>query len=596
MTGSEERSLTIGIKHTHNMNKNFRHKFLAGAMLFGFIFAGSSCEDKDVIRVTAETPNADKTLYEVIENDHELTGFVEILDSCGRHCADSLFNQSRVYTVWAPVNSSLDVELASGRTIKDSILSEIAAGNRDVVFHSFVKAHIANYPIAANGTLDEDNIVLLLNNKNAVFTGDYKNGYTFSGIKLDRDNTNIRVKNGILHKIVGPSEYKYSIWEYMKIAKGDNWSIDSVAQYLYHYNVTEFNEGASLPGPPNESGERTFIDSVFTTSNIWLDPWRGVGNINNEDSTYIVYIPSDKLWKNMVEKAEAHFNWDRGFSSDSILTEERDSLQRYYARLHNLKYMTYSVPEQRHVAVDSRDSLMPAYRGGKRRLFAQAELDNPSNIVFEKELSNGTFKVVDAMPYNQIDLWHDTIFIEAENQAWWNWEDDDDIPSGVGTAQAYKNQLNKDYALIGAEVSGSAYFNYLSGGKKATAYFKLPKMLAANYKLAIVFVPKNITNDLIDKATMYPTHITVKIKQEKSVLNGGGNHTMLNIAKKDSIKTNQFKMDTIFLPLEKAPKFSEFYEGDKEDYHIELEIESVKGDDLDEDLRIDKIMLIPVIE
>jgi hypothetical protein len=239
---------------------------------------------------------------------------------------------------------------------------------------------------------------------------------------------------------------------------------------------------------------------------------------------------------------------------------------------------------------------MPAYRGGKRRLFAEAELNNPNNVVFEKTLSNGTFKVVDAMPYNQIDLWHDTIFIEAENQAWWNWEDDDDRPEGVGTAEAYKNQLNKDSALIGAEVSGSAYFNFISGGKKATAYFKLPKMLAANYKLAIVFVPKNITNDLIDKATMYPTQIQVKIEQEISVSSGGGNHTMLNIKKSDDIMTDPFKMDTIFLPLEKAPKFSEFYNGNKEDYHIELEIESVKGDDLDEDLRIDKIMLIPVLD
>ena len=187
------------------MNKNFRHKILAGAMLFGFMFAGTSCQDNEEgIKATPETPYADKTLYEVIVNDPDLTDFVEVINACGAHCADSLFNHSRVYTVWAPVNGTFN---------KDSIINETVAdstgnSNRDIVFRSFVEAHIANHLVAANGTLDEKNTVLLLNNKNAVFTGDHRNGYTFSGIALDPNNTNIRVWNGLLHKIVSPSEVK----------------------------------------------------------------------------------------------------------------------------------------------------------------------------------------------------------------------------------------------------------------------------------------------------------------------------------------------------------------------------------------------------
>lgn len=580
------------------MNKLFKHKILAGAMLFGFMLAGSSCEDEVGIKVTPETPFADKTLYEVIMDDPELTEFVEVINACGVECADSLFKQSRVYTVWAPVNGTFN---------KDSIIAETVAdengnSNRDIVFRSFVEAHIANHLVPANGTLDEDNTVLLLNNKNAVFAGNYKAGYTFAGVELKAKN--IRVRNGILHKLSSPSEYKYSIWEYMKIAEG----VDSVANYLYSYNVTKFDEGQSIPGPIVD-GEQTFIDSVFVTSNNWLDVWGGVGNINSEDSTYIVYVPTNEMWENMVKKAEAHYNYDLSFTNLSQATKiERDSLRRYYARLHNLKYMTYSVNEQKHV--QSSDSAMPAYRGGKRALFAKADLEK--NVIFEKELSNGTFKVVDAMPYNQIDLWHDTIFLEGEHQSMWNYGTNQ--PAEVEVLTAYKSQINKDSMLLGAEVSGGAYFSYLKESGTATAKFKIPKVLSAKYHVAIVFVPKNITNEFVKKEDMYPCRLDIVMKQEL----GGEDADPIELytakynstASKDkALYSDPFKMDTLFFTTdgEKAiiePRFCEFYEGEAKDYHITLEIntktatnsEKRQGKNFDTSIRIDKIMLIPVLD
>ncbi|MBQ2289961.1 MAG: hypothetical protein II249_04755, partial [Bacteroidaceae bacterium] len=65
------------------MNKNIKHKFLAVVMLLGSMLACSSCEDNVGIKVTPETPFADKTLYEVLVNDPDLTGFVEVLNACG---------------------------------------------------------------------------------------------------------------------------------------------------------------------------------------------------------------------------------------------------------------------------------------------------------------------------------------------------------------------------------------------------------------------------------------------------------------------------------------------------------------------------------
>ncbi|MBR5860567.1 MAG: hypothetical protein IKY71_04390 [Bacteroidaceae bacterium] len=90
------------------MKTIFKHKFLAGAVALATIFATSSCEDTDTgLKVTGDVPYADKTLYEVLNAQEDLTSFMEVVNACGAECADSLFNKSRVYTVWAPVNEAL---------------------------------------------------------------------------------------------------------------------------------------------------------------------------------------------------------------------------------------------------------------------------------------------------------------------------------------------------------------------------------------------------------------------------------------------------------------------------------------------------------
>lgn len=577
------------------MNKIFKHKILAGAMLFGFMLAGSSCEDNVGIRVTPETPFADKTLYEVVKNDPDLSDFLAVVDACGSECADSLFNQARVYTLWAPVNDAVDEEALIAQAQVD----------REHVFRTFVLAHIANHTIPANGTLDSDNTVMLLNKKLVHFTGNQKSGYTFSGVELDPQNTNIRVKNGLVHKIVKPSEYKYSIWEYLKIAEG----VDSVAKYLYSFDVVEFNAGQSFPGPLNSDGEQTYIDSVFTTSNRWLTNWKGVGNIDNEDSTYIVYVPSNEMWNRMVAKAETYYKYNTKTSSsitkDDVI--ERDSLGKYYARLNNLKYMTYSVNEQQYV--ESPDSAMPAYRDntGKHAFFAKADIEK--NVISEKELSNGVFKVVDAMPYSTIALWHDTIFVEGEDNTWWNYSDKpaENTKPGISVESVSKSNINGvDSTLQGAEVSGERYFWYQAESSTVTAKFRIPKVLSAEYYVAIIFVPANITNERLDTAQVLGSKLRFTLKQ-------GTTELFKNTSNGLELYTKPLGLDTLFLRKpngEKAiikPNFCEFFDGlevETKDYTVTLDIttrgpssdEKDQGLDFDRSIRIDKIMFIPVPE
>ena len=64
------------------MNTMFKHRILAGAVFFTTLLGISSCEDNIGLQVTPEAPYADKTLYEVIANDNQLTDFLEVVKAC----------------------------------------------------------------------------------------------------------------------------------------------------------------------------------------------------------------------------------------------------------------------------------------------------------------------------------------------------------------------------------------------------------------------------------------------------------------------------------------------------------------------------------
>ena len=559
------------------MNTIFKHKILAGAMLFGAMFLASSCDDSEGLKVTPEFPNADKTMFEVISSDSELTDFMAVLNACGAHCADSLFNKTRVYTLWAPVNGTFN---------KDSLIAEAAVDStRDNVFERFVQAHIANHRKGANGKLEEDNKILLLNEKVAVFAGDHVNGYTFDGQEISEPN--ILVKNGVLHKIAAPAEYKYNIWEYLRVDS----RVDSVANFLYAFDETEFSESQSIIGPIKD-GQQTYLDSVFVTKNKFLTSWNGVGLLNSEDSVYTVYVPTNEVWEEMLQISDKHFNFNTKITNPTSMTAEmRDSMRHSYARLNLIKYMTYSKYEQKYV--DSPDSVKPQWKGGDRNgervEFHKDDLEK--NVIFEKELSNGTFKVIDKSPYTMFDLWHDTIKLEAE-------DDNMKYDSGGGTEyirSASKTQINKDSAFLGVKISGNSYFEIPSDKSNTKVLYKVPDLLSASYNVALIVVPKNIVNADIAPEELKAHSMDIKITQST----GSKTVTLVN---HKAVHNDPTRVDTVFLKEEDGSRsvvtipYCEYYKtNNKTDYGITIEVHG-KGDTkvYDRSIRLDAILFIPV--
>lgn len=195
------------------MNTIFKIKFFAVASIVAMCFVASSCVDNDGDQIAPVT----STLYDEITKDKELSDFVEVLKACNVSSsknngetidvADSLFNTSRVYTVWAPVNGSFN---------KDSLIARVNAGYREDVMKTFVGSHVANFLKPAKGNFGEEGeLILMLNEKKLLFAGSYKDneGYTFDGHRLK--SVNNRVRNGIIHKLESASVYQYNIWEYI---------------------------------------------------------------------------------------------------------------------------------------------------------------------------------------------------------------------------------------------------------------------------------------------------------------------------------------------------------------------------------------------
>lgn len=580
------------------MNKVLKNRIIVGSSIVAMMFGNASCVDDTGSVVTAEAPNAGKTIYEIITNDSDLSNFVEVLDSCdlpgGESVADSLFNKSRVFTLWAPTNNALDDNM------KDSIIRRIKEdGARENVMQTFVYSHLANNLHPAKGRYDEPELILMMNNKKIAFEGSYKpeegfpygNGYKFGGNYLK--SVNDRAWNGILHKVDETSKYRYNIWEAMQPTSspelfGGEMGVDSVAKFLYSFNVSEYIMGT--PGPI-ENGVQTYLDSTLVYSNELLNTYRGIGDIDNEDSTYTVYLPTNRLWNEFQEKYGKHFNYD----TKSMVKPEKmdsaymDSLMFMYPRLNFVKYLSFSNRENEKY-VDP-DSMMTANTDRYKRLrVARADMDNYVVGEYGGVLSNGYLKVIDTLPYTVFELWHDTIRVEAENENMMVSSKADD----QYTRTINKDQVRRDHPDFG--VSSFRYYELFSNGvTEPSVTYKLPNVKSASYKIAVVTVPKNLTEDV--KLPTEETLVDVTVMQ--------GEPLYSNALAAVDIIVNQERIDTLFLPdLDDPSKPAvltfptcEYYNtNDKLHFKatIDFAVWTMGYNDYDLSFRIDKIMLIPV--
>lgn len=260
----------------------------------GAALAITSCSDYSDYNTAPVDNNAAAglTLYENIKSNPELSDFAAIIDKAGY--ANKL-NAAQSYTLWAPANGTYDAK---------AILSQDSA----TIVDRFINQHIAQFSYPVSG--DVDTRVITLNDKHHEFTNDKFDG-------LDVAKVNIPSSNGLMHIINGSSTYLPSIYQNL-----DNVTDTSIVKFIKAYDTKYINTRKSVKGPL-VNGQQTYLDTVWTYTNPVIKSILRA-DIENEDSTYVMLLPTDDAWAAAVEKIKPDFNYITNFKYMNVAPEGKD--------------------------------------------------------------------------------------------------------------------------------------------------------------------------------------------------------------------------------------------------------------------------------
>lgn len=239
----------------------------------------------------ATNPAADKTLWENISENENLTDFAAVLKRLGY---DEVLNASHTYTVWAPQNGSFSLE-------------ELDQMDSTKVERQFLKNAIADF---AHREADiNDTVVYMLNGKLVKFSNKNTDMLAFDGKDILPNATNPAVfnypsTNGLLYITSAPATFRYNGYEYLRESED---MPNMMGAYVEHYESRVLDEANSVKGAIID-GVQHYDDSVIIVSNILTDRMLRA-QLNNEDSLYTVLIPTDTAWNRVYAEIASYYNY-----------------------------------------------------------------------------------------------------------------------------------------------------------------------------------------------------------------------------------------------------------------------------------------------
>ena len=258
------------------------------------------------------------SLWKAIKGNANLSNFADVLEATNYK---PILDGSQVFTVFAPTNDQFTAEQAAALIADYN--AQVAANvpqKNNTVLKEFVQNHIALYNHSVSD-LRTDSIVLM-NGKYAVL-----NSSELNGVRLIDKNQ--LYENGVLFTMDKQLNYLPTVFEY--VSKDPD--LDSLRSFLYnsHYYYREFLPGQSVPGSIVD-GKMQYLDSVFAQCN---ELYSYTGQINSEDSTYMMLAPTNEAWDKLIKKYETYFNY-------MPKAANRDSLAYTYPRLAIILGTTFS--------------------------------------------------------------------------------------------------------------------------------------------------------------------------------------------------------------------------------------------------------------
>lgn len=453
-------------------------------MMAAGMLTATSCSDFDDYNEVQVNPEAaaNLSLWENIEQNPQLSDFEELIKKAG---FDDELQGSHYYTVWAPLNGTFD----------KSIYADM---DQAALLKNFVYNHVADYNHPISG--DINNKVFTLNRKTYNFTG-VSGTFTFAGITLAQ--ANIPSTNGLMHTLDGAAMYYDNIYDYI-LGLGEGY--ESINAYFKRYETSILDEANSVKGPM-VNGLQTYVDSVMIVDNSLV---RRLGaQLQNEDSSYTVLLPTDKAWENKYNAIKPYYNFItntvgqdlRGTSSSSNIKQINtgDIDNAYFQDSIIKRFITNTI------VYSNNDTYNSFFVDGREitptdsvRLPNGRKYSNPADLLAYQvgepvKMSNGWIRNVDSIAFYSWETYAPEINFNPQGQA------------GLVTAAAassrgwnitFNDLVNKwgDFT----ETNGDLRFYNIepSGDRtKPELHTFLPNVLSTKYKFYVVFVPGAIIGE-----------------------------------------------------------------------------------------------------
>lgn len=527
-------------------------------ILIGLVTTLTACSDFSDYNTTPElsVEGGELTLLQNMEKDSRLSDFVDIIKKAGY---DQELNQTKLYTVWAPINGTYDAQtlMQQGPT---------------TLLEQFVKTHVTNFShILKTG---QSETVRALNGKL----------YPFSELQYGEqtvDQLNRAASNGVFHTINGYQSFRPNLYEY--ITASDR--LSKVRSYVLSYETTVLDKNNSTLGPII-NGKQTYSDSVMITNNALFN--RIGANMNVEDSTYTALLPTDKAWDDAFNLIRPYYNYPDQLkatnvsgNTDVVDTQNIDAVQLgdSLTRITLFHHLFFNNNDYWNRWVTGRDdaqttdTLMATTR---TRYVNGPEL---LSFVNEKEpVSNGLVLITDTLAYHTT-LWAPIITMPGISIS---------RPRiSNATVETWQDSAIDYFDEETGYVSSYLYVKYFGARSVAGAYFYLgtdrSPVMATTYDITAVIVPAGYKGD--EESNALPNKLTAEI----NYLNADGQlvtETLTTNVQNDPTRPDWIHLGTVTFPYAYRSGFAPYL-------HIYNNLTAREFSSYDRSLRIAAIIMTP---
>ena len=522
-----------------NIRKNINNSLRTALLTIPLVGCGAAllltgCQD-DHFDIASTLTTGNNTIWQNIQSHPELSEFADILKSVHYSQTEEkttsetyadLFNSDQTFTVWAPAN---------GKFNYDYYKQLLASGERDSIYKVETELIRNNMTRFSNVISGSDSVKLsLFNSKFAWLNYDKK---TIKGVEITTPN--IGSSNGVLHITDGSVSYQPNLYEYLATRT----DLDSINKFIKSFQTTEFNEDASTPGPTVD-GMATWVDSITYMSNQYTTSFMNA-HINREDSNYVMILPTNEAWDNILEQTKKYFKYKTApyqqyyydESTNRTSTETRtaltgaqvDSLQNLFAKnaicqnlAFNANWQYGRIPITSISDIEAADTRLDSLRSTAGMKFKKTgtinstnspmvtvEIDNYSKMFGNAdpvELSNGYAYTVNEFTYphtifaNNYDMSAQSCYETASSNITvnprytWTKEDHEEALDTIFNAETGEPEVDEETGEVLTNVIASRdsiyTYNYMvftaSGNSQPRMWFKLENVLSCKYDIYVV--------------------------------------------------------------------------------------------------------------